>query len=75
MGGKFFLFQYENDDIVKMRKKLPCGSCEWKVLRVGSQIKLECTGCKRQMEMDRVTIEKATSQVKRGDQIFDRKPS
>lgn len=70
MAGKFFLFQYEKDDVVKMRKKHPCGSFEWKVMTIGSELKLECCGCKRMMVMDRPTIEKATASVKRGDEII-----
>lgn len=32
-------------DIVKLKKKHPCGSYEWKVLRVGMDFRLKCQGC------------------------------
>ena len=31
--------------IVEVKKQHPCGSKEWKVLRVGVDFKLECMGC------------------------------
>lgn len=65
MPGKFFLFKYEPDDIVVMKKKHPCGSREWRLTRVGMECKLTCTGCGRTMTMDRPTLEKATVEVKR----------
>ncbi len=35
------------DEIVATKKPHVCGSKEWKILRVGADIKLECCGCKR----------------------------
>ena len=32
-------------DIVEVKKQHPCGSKEWKVLRVGVDFKMECCGC------------------------------
>lgn len=63
MPGKFFLYKYEVGDVVVMRKKHPCGSNKWLLTRVGSECKMNCLGCGRQMSMDRPTLEKATSDV------------
>ncbi|MBQ9520735.1 MAG: DUF951 domain-containing protein [Acholeplasmatales bacterium] len=38
---------YELNEIIKTKKPHVCGSNEWKVIRVGADIKLECLGCKR----------------------------
>lgn len=38
---------YKLGEIIKTKKNHVCGSKEWKVLRVGADIKLECQGCKR----------------------------
>lgn len=65
MAGKFFLYKYEVSDVIKMKKKHPCGSYEWTLTRVGADCKLTCNGCGRTMEMDRPTLEKATVEVKR----------
>ena len=32
-------------NIVKLKKKHPCGSFEWEVLRIGADFKLKCVGC------------------------------
>lgn len=32
--------------IVKTKKAHPCGCDEWKVVRLGADIKLQCTKCK-----------------------------
>ena len=36
---------YEVGDIVKLKKQHPCGSKEWRILRVGADFRLECMGC------------------------------
>ena len=33
---------YEVGDIVQLKKKHPCGSTEWQILRVGADFKLKC---------------------------------
>ena len=38
-------------DIIKMKKAHPCGSQEWKVLRVGADFRLKCMGCGHQVMM------------------------
>jgi hypothetical protein len=39
--------KYELNQIVITKKPHVCGSNEWKVVRTGADIKLECQGCKR----------------------------
>lgn len=41
------------DDIVMMKKKHPCGSFEWTVVRIGADIKLRCNGCNRVVMLSR----------------------
>ena len=38
---------YELDQIVKTKKPHVCGSNEWKIVRLGADIKLECQGSGR----------------------------
>ena len=49
---------YEVDDILQFKKKHPCGSDTWKVLKIGVDYKLECTVCKRQIIIPRVDLKK-----------------
>ena len=36
---------YQTGDIVITKKKHPCGSDEWEVLRVGADFRIKCMGC------------------------------
>ncbi|MGD8858246.1 MAG: DUF951 domain-containing protein, partial [Chloroflexota bacterium] len=36
-------------DIVRLRKKHPCGSYEWQIVRLGVDIGLVCQGCDRRV--------------------------
>jgi len=51
---------YEVGDIVKLKKKHPCGSYEWEILRVGADFRLKCKGCGHQIMLPRRDVEKNT---------------
>ena len=55
---------YEVGDIVKMKKKHPCGSFEWEILRVGADFRLKCLGCGHQIMIARKLEEKNTKEIK-----------
>ncbi len=40
-------------DLVKLKKKHPCGENRWKVYKVGMDIGLECQGCGRRVKLFR----------------------
>jgi len=44
---------FELDDIVRLRKSHPCGSFEWKIVRLGADIGLECLRCGRRVLLPR----------------------
>ena len=46
-------------DVIRLKKKHPCGSNEWKVLRVGMDFRLECAGCGHQIMIPRKAAEKS----------------
>ncbi len=43
-------------DVVQTRKKHPCGSDEWTVIRTGADIKIRCSKCAHVVMMDRDTF-------------------
>ena len=45
-------------DIIRLKKKHPCGSSEWKVLRIGMDFRLECLGCGHMVMIPRKQAEK-----------------
>ncbi len=52
-------------DTLVMKKEHPCGSREWKVLRVGMDFKLVCAGCGHQVMTPRSKAEKSVKKVLR----------
>lgn len=50
-------------DTVKLKKRHPCGSDTWLVLRVGADFRLKCTGCERQIMISRKMVEKNIREV------------
>ena len=54
-------------DIIRLKKKHPCGSTQWLVLRTGVDFRLKCLGCERILLMERKQIEhKLKGQVQKG---------
>ena len=45
-------------DVLKMKKKHPCGADTFSVLRIGMDFKIKCTGCGHEVMAPRVKIEK-----------------
>ena len=41
------------EDVVRLRKPHPCGGYEWKVVRLGADIGLECLRCGRRVLLSR----------------------
>lgn len=49
---------YELGDIVRLKKKHPCGSFEWEILRTGMDFRLKCQGCGHLILIPRTKFEK-----------------
>jgi hypothetical protein len=43
----------EMRDILRLKKPHPCGGYEWKVIRLGADIGLECLTCQRRILLSR----------------------
>jgi hypothetical protein len=50
--------EFRIDDVVRLRKRHPCGGYDWKVTRLGADIGLRCQSCGHHILLDRVTLEK-----------------
>jgi len=51
-------------DIVTLKKQHPCGSKDWKVLRVGMDFRLKCLGCDHMVMVPRNKIMKNIKAVR-----------
>jgi len=45
-------------DVVELKKKHPCGSYRWEILRTGADFRLRCLGCGHLVLMPRSKFEK-----------------
>jgi len=52
-------------DILTMKKKHPCGSNEWEVLRIGMDFKMRCLGCSHEIMTPRSKAEKSIKKITR----------
>ena len=53
------------NDILTMKKKHPCGSDRWEVLRIGADFRLRCLGCGREVMGERRKFEKHIRRIER----------
>ena len=49
--------------VVELKKPHPCGTKAFRILRVGSICRIVCLSCGRDMEIDRVKLEKAIKHI------------
>ncbi|GAA0079224.1 DUF951 domain-containing protein [Clostridium sp. CTA-5] len=54
---------FELGEIVQMKKKHPCGSYEFEIIRVGADIKIKCTECGRIIMIPRSKFQKSAKKV------------
>jgi hypothetical protein len=55
-------------DVVRLRRRHPCGGSDWLVDRLGADIGLRCQGCQRHVLIERRVLERRLeSFVSRGD--------
>ncbi|WP_055071981.1 DUF951 domain-containing protein [Clostridium massiliamazoniense] len=55
--------KFDLGDIVQMKKMHPCGTDKWEVIRVGADVKIKCTGCKRIVMLPRSKFQKNAKKV------------
>jgi hypothetical protein len=48
---------------VQLRKKHPCGSDQWRVVRLGADIGLKCLGCEHRVLLPRSVLERRLKKV------------
>ncbi|MBN1372386.1 MAG: DUF951 domain-containing protein [Anaerolineaceae bacterium] len=56
------------NDLVVLRKPHPCGGYEWKVVRLGADIGLECCQCKRVVLITRRELARRAKKIISGGQ-------
>ena len=57
------IIKFSVGNVLELKKPHPCGEKLFKVLRVGSDVRIVCTGCGRDMTLDRIKLEKSIKNV------------
>jgi hypothetical protein len=58
-------------DVLRLRRRHPCGGDAWLVDRLGADIGLRCQGCGRHVLIERPTVERRLVEfVRRGDPVL-----
>ena len=60
-------------DIVRLKKKHPCGSYEWQVVRVGADIGIKCRQCQHRVLLPRSVFKRRVKAVIPGEEPATRK--
>ncbi len=54
---------YNLGDLVLTKKKHPCGSNQWEIIRVGVDFKLKCSKCNHVIFISRIKAEKIIKKI------------
>ena len=57
------IIKIKTGDILHLKKPHPCGCYDFLVMRVGSQVRVVCKGCGRDMNVDRIKLEKSIKNI------------
>ena len=57
------IIKLQPNDRIKLKKKHPCGGDVFRIIRVGSEVRIICESCGRDMTMERIKLEKAIKQM------------
>ena len=63
------ILKFKVGDIIELKKEHPCGCKQFKILRVGSEMRIVCTGCGRDLNIDRLKLEKAVKKFICGGEL------
>ena len=57
------IVQFTTGDILVMKKPHPCGQSSFRVARTGSDVRIICLGCGRDVTLGRLKLEKNIKSV------------
>lgn len=55
--------QFDLNDVVEMKKQHPCGTNEWKIIRMGADIRIKCEGCQHSVLIPRREFAKKMKKI------------
>ncbi len=55
-------------DVLELKKAHPCGSKQWRVLRIGMDFRMSCLGCGHELMLPRGRVEKSIRKIIREEE-------
>ena len=52
------IMEIKRGDVVRLKKKHPCGSYQWQVVRLGADIEIKCLKCQHHVLLKRSVVER-----------------
>ncbi len=59
---------YALNDIILMKKPHPCGGKEWKIVRLGADVKLQCQTCGKYLNLMRDELKKRAKSIEKSEE-------
>ena len=65
--------EIQMEDVIRLKKPHPCGSTDWRVVRLGADIGLKCLGCERRILLTRRELARKMKGyvLKDGERLLD----
>lgn len=63
------IIKFSENDILIMKKAHPCGTARFRVKKTGSDVRVICLGCGRDMTLPRLKLEKGIRSVIESENI------
>ncbi len=57
------IMKFSVGDRLQMKKKHPCSSDTFKIMRIGSDVRIVCEGCSRDITVPRESLEKMVKKI------------
>ena len=57
------ILKIKENDVLQLKKKHPCGSSLFSVVRTGSDVRIICQGCGRDLTLPREKLEKSVKKI------------
>tara|TARA_Y100000310_G_C20367198_1_gene661776 strand:- start:344 stop:562 length:219 start_codon:yes stop_codon:yes gene_type:complete len=65
---KDMVMEIKLGDVIRLKKKHPCGSYEWQVVRLGADIGMKCLKCRHRVLLARSVFERRVKEfISRGE--------
>lgn len=57
------IVRFQPSDVLELKKAHPCGEKRFRVIRTGSDVRIQCIGCGRDMTLPREKLERSVKKV------------